>query len=96
MQALFTSCNGVSATNAQLSEAEIAKIPFLTALAGALRRCSSLVWPATPRSSRLALHPASSVKKGSLLISASLSNYRVTIRRRLRAVAPSERDLTGD
>ena len=58
MQASFTNCNGVSATNAQLREAEIAKIP--------------------------------------LLISAALSNYRVTIRRRLRAVAPSELDLTGD
>ncbi len=56
-----------------LREAEIANIPFLTALAGALRRCSSLVWLATRRSERLALHPASTAKNGTLLISASLS-----------------------
>ena len=57
----------------QFREAEIANSPFLAALAGALRRCSSLVWLATRRSERLALHPASAPKNGILAISASLS-----------------------
>ena len=56
-----------------LREAEIANIPFVAALPGALRRCSSLVWLATRRSERLALHPASAPKNGILVISASLS-----------------------
>ncbi len=55
-----------------LREAEKANIPFVAALAGALRRCSSLVWLATRRSERLALHPASAPKNGILTISASL------------------------
>ncbi len=55
-----------------LRDAEAANIPFSTALTGALRRCSSRVWPATPRSERLALHPASTAKNGTLTISASL------------------------
>ena len=57
-----------------LREAEIANIPFLAALAGALRRCSLLVWLATRRSERLALHPASAPKNGILVISASLND----------------------
>ena len=56
-----------------LREAEKTNIPFLAALPGALRRCSSLVWLATRRSERLALHPASAPKNGILAISASLS-----------------------
>ena len=56
-----------------LREAEKANIPFLAALVGALRRCSSLVWLATRRSERLALHPASAPKNGILTISASLN-----------------------
>ena len=56
-----------------LREAEKANIPFLAALPGALRRCSSLVWLATLRSERLALNPASAPKNGILAISASLS-----------------------
>ena len=55
-------------------EAEKANIPFVAALAGALRRCSSLVWLATRRSERLALHPASAPKNGILAISASLKD----------------------
>ena len=59
-----------------LREAEKANIPFVAArfatLTGALRRCSSLVWLATRRSERLALHPASAPKNGILTISASL------------------------
>ena len=66
-----------------LREAEIANIPSLTALAGALRRCSSLVWLATRRSERLALHPASTAKNGTLLISAS----RTTATRHLLCAA---------
>ena len=56
----------------ELREAEKANIPFLAALPGALRRCSSLVWLATLRSERLALHPASAPKNGTLAISVSL------------------------
>ena len=52
-------------------EAEIANIPFVAALPGALQRCSSLVWLATRRSERLALHPASAPKNSTLAISAS-------------------------
>ncbi len=55
-----------------LRDTETVNIPFSTALTGALRRCSSLVWPATPRSERLALHPASTAKNGTLTISVSL------------------------
>ena len=55
-----------------LREAEKANTPFLAALPGALRRCSSLVWLATLRSKRLALHPASAPKNGTLAFSASL------------------------
>ena len=55
-----------------LREAEKANIPFVAALPGALRRCSSLVWLATRRSERLALHPASAPKNGILTFSASL------------------------
>ena len=40
------------------------KIPPCTALAGALLRCSSLVWLATRRSGRLALHPAGAAQGG--------------------------------
>jgi hypothetical protein len=36
---------------------------LLTALTGALLRCSFLVWLATRRSQRLALHPATTPKK---------------------------------
>ncbi len=57
-------------------EAEKANIPFLAALPGALRRCSSLVWLATLRSECLALHPASAPKNGTLAISASLSRNK--------------------
>ena len=69
-------------------DAEIANIPFLTALTGALRRCSSLVWLATPHSERLALHPASTAKNGSLAISASLKvelclPYGVSVNKRI-------------
>ena len=60
-------------TRPALREAEKANIPFLAALAGALRRCSSLVWLATRRSERLALHPASAPKNGISTISASLT-----------------------
>ena len=60
-----------------LRDAETANIPFSTVLTGALRRCPSLVWPATPRSERLALHPASTAKNGTLAISASLSKFEV-------------------
>ena len=60
-----------------LRDAEIANIPFLAALGVALRRCSSLVWLATRRSERLALHRASAAKNGTLLICASL-NHRAT------------------
>ena len=56
-----------------MRDAEIGNVPFLAALAGELRRCSSLVWLATQRSERLALHPVSTAKNGTLLISASLS-----------------------
>jgi hypothetical protein len=49
-------------------------IPFVAALTGALLRCSSLVWLATRRSERLALHPASTPTNGTLTISASLSS----------------------
>ena len=52
----------VESVDRVLREAEKANIPFLAALAGALRRCSSLVWLATRRSERLALHPASAPK----------------------------------
>ena len=45
-----------------LRGAEKANIPFLAALPGALRRCSSRVWLATRRSERLALYPASAPK----------------------------------
>ncbi len=62
----------VESVDRVLREAEKANIPFLAALAGALRRCSSLVWLATLRSERLALHPASAPKNGILAISASL------------------------
>ena len=58
--------------NDGLRDAEIANIPSLTALTGALRCCSSLVWLATPHSERLALHPASTAKNGTLAISAPL------------------------
>ena len=44
---------------------------FWTALTGALRRFSPLVWLATWRSERLALHPASTTKNGTSKISAS-------------------------
>ena len=61
----------------RLREAEIANIPFMAArfatLTGALRRCSSLVWLATRRYERLALHPASPPKNVILTISASLT-----------------------
>ena len=57
----------------EVREAEKTNIPFMAALPGALRRCSSLVWLATLRSERLALHPASAPKNGILTISASLS-----------------------
>ena len=55
-----------------LRESENTNIPFPAALAGALRRCSSLVWPATRYSSRLALHPAITTKNGTFAISDSL------------------------
>ena len=68
-------------------EAEKANIPFVAALPGALRRCSSLVWLATRRSERLALHPASAPKNGILAISASLSGSVSTpVYRALRAL----------
>ena len=57
-----------------LRESEIANIPFPAALAGALPRCSSLVWPATRHSSRLALHPAITTKNGTFAISDSLTS----------------------
>ena len=57
----------------KVREAKKSNIPFLAALAGALRRCSSLVWFATRRSERLALHPASAPKNGILTISAPLN-----------------------
>ena len=64
-----------------LREAEKANIPFVAArfatLTGALRRCSSLVWLATRRSERLALHPASAPKNGILTISASLKKAQI-------------------
>ena len=60
-----------------IRDAQTANIPFSTALTGALRRCSSLVWLATLHSERLALHPASTAKNGTLTISASLSSNRV-------------------
>ena len=47
---------------------------FWTALAGALRRCVAFVWPAARHSTRLALHPPSTTKNGTLTISASLSD----------------------
>ena len=68
-------------------EAEKANIPFVAALPGALRRCSSLVWLATRLSERLALHPASAPKNGILAISASLSGSVSTpVYRALRAL----------
>ena len=56
-----------------LRDAETANIPFMEALTGALRRCTSLVWPAKRHSVRLALHPASATKNGTSAISASLT-----------------------
>ena len=50
-----------------LRDAETADVPFMAALTGALRRCTSLVCPATWRSARLALHPANAVKNGTRL-----------------------------
>jgi len=44
-------------------DGEIANIPFMTALAGALRCCKTLMWLATCRVLRLALHPASNRHK---------------------------------
>ena len=70
------SVGAVKAAKQHLRDAEIANIPFLAALAGALRRCSSLVWLATRRSERLALHPASTAKNGTLRITASLNARR--------------------
>ena len=61
-----------------LRDAETANIPFLTALAGALRRCVAFVWPATRHSTRLALHPTSTTKNGTLTISASLTTNEVS------------------
>jgi len=45
-----------------LRDTETANTPLLAALTGTLRRCTSLVWLATPHSARLALHPASTTK----------------------------------
>ena len=62
-----------------LRDAETADVPFMAALTGALRRCTSLVLPATWRSARLALHPASAAKNGTSAIYASLRNeYEIT------------------
>ena len=56
-----------------IRDAETANIPFLDALTGVLRCCSSVVWPATLPSERLALHPASTLKTGTLAISVPLN-----------------------
>jgi hypothetical protein len=64
-------------TSAGLRDAETANILFLTALAGALLRCPSLMWLATLRSVRLALHPASTAKNGTLAIPASLKTRQL-------------------
>jgi hypothetical protein len=56
-----------------LRDEETTNIPFVDALTGALRRCSSLMWPATQCSERLALHPASTSKNGTSVISSSLT-----------------------
>jgi hypothetical protein len=53
-------------------DAETANIPFLGALTGALRCCSSVVWLATLPSERLALHPVCISKNGTLTISAPI------------------------
>ena len=50
---------------------------FWTALAGALRRCVAFVWLATRHSTRLALHPPSTTKNGTLTISASLIQKKI-------------------
>ena len=59
-----------------LKETENFNVPFIDALTGALLRCLSLVWPATLRSKRLALHPASTPINGTLIISVSLSQQK--------------------
>ena len=56
-----------------LRDTETANIPLLEVLTGALRCCSSVVWPATLPSERLALHPASTSKNGTLAISVPLN-----------------------
>ncbi len=68
----------------------MSNIPFVAALAGALLRCSSLVWLATRRSERLALHPASTPKNGTLTISASLKcqHWRFTCLQAHLTLAP--------
>ena len=65
----------------QLREAKKTNIPFMAALTGALRRCSSLVWLATRCSERLALHTASAPKNGILAISASLKLFSIDQKR---------------
>jgi hypothetical protein len=57
-------------TLSAIRDAETANIPFMAALTGALRRCTSFVWIAKRHSARLALHPASTTKNRTSAISA--------------------------
>ena len=53
----------------------VSSLDFLLAGLGALRRCDSLMWRATPHSSRLASHPIPTAKSPSYFLSSTEGSF---------------------